>query len=184
MTTMLDQVTKAGDDYAAALRRKDDHSTWVWAEVSRRSIALAEIIGRKSVEFTASLDGRFHKLDPKEPRPDIRSRQYKVERSGPYEHLDNKYSVSIQVWEDHATWDGPYRPGKPGWGHVHCWHALQVLEYLAKDAEKPNAHNPKDAMKILLNLCERLASEKKLSDDEIEALHTLQHSGRDSALYR
>ena len=186
---VIDREVKAQQDLRDAERRKSEHhEKIVRPGIERLTKELLSIIGDKTVKFTATVDGRFYKLDPEKPHPNIQTREYKVERAGPYDHLKatipGGWSLSVQEWHRHGSWDGPYSPGKPGWTGVNAYHEYLVLEHLAQSEENRNPYNPKDALLVLLDKFAELAGKKKLTEEELTALNVLQAQHRDPALMR
>lgn len=186
---VIDREVKATQDLRDAEKRKDEHHEKVVRPGIYKFVnELLPIVGDETIKFSATLDGRFYKLDTKYPHPEIATRQYKVERSGPYEHLKGTttdgYSLTVHYWDQRGAWNGPYSPGKPGWTGVNAYHEYLVLEHLAQSEEKRNPYRPKDALLVLLDKFAELAEKKKLTEEELTALNVLQAQHRDQALMR
>lgn len=159
----LDVVAPAIKSLEAELYTKLESQTWVC--------------------FTATLDGRYRRLSPKEPYPDVQPREYRI-RLSDKPAIDGKPYVMVEEWHQHGRWVSHYSPGEPGWKHVEGWHKLQVLEYVTKREPKRDPAVWHDALTMLVEFCQRAATDNLLSADELAALNTVQAHHRDKAMYR
>lgn len=139
--------------------------------------------GQPWIRFTATLDGRYSRLGPKEPYPDVQPREYQIRLSGT-PGIDGKHYIMVEEWHRHGHWVSPYSSGDPGWRHVEGWHKLQVLEHVAQREPKRDPGVWHDAMTMLVEFCQRAAKDNLLGADELAALNTVQAHHRDKAMYR